>query len=118
VLRFPALATEERLRARLAAGRSNARLWEKEREQERDNVGRAIRAVLTIGKYETAMNPSRVRSLIEGKSSEFLLQALPFRGLFGLAKLTGEFEKLLRPLGFSDACSTSRESLSHCSAAP
>ncbi len=57
------------------------------------------------------MNPSRVRSLIEGKSSEFLLQALPFRGLFGLAKLTGEFEKLLRPLGFSDACSTSRESI-------
>jgi len=44
-----------------------------------------------------------VKLLAEGESGEFLLQALPFRGLFRVAKLTSKFEKLLRLLGFSDA---------------
>jgi len=43
-----------------------------------------------------------VRSLTEGESREFLLQALPFREVFRLAKFANKFEKLLRLLGFSD----------------
>jgi hypothetical protein len=33
---------------------------------------------------------------------KFLLKALPLRRPFGFVKLTSEFEKLLRLLGFSD----------------
>jgi hypothetical protein len=49
------------------------------------------------------MIPSGANSLAKSDSGKFLLQAPPFRGLFGFAKLTGKFEKLLRLLGFSDA---------------
>ena len=47
--------------------------------------------------------PSRANSLAEGETGEFLPHAPTLRRLFGILKLTGKFEKLLRLLGFSDA---------------
>ncbi len=49
------------------------------------------------------MIPSRANSLAEGETGEFLPHAPTLRRLFGILKLTGKFEKLLRLLGFSDA---------------
>jgi hypothetical protein len=45
----------------------------------------------------------RARSLTEGESGKFFLQALPFREVFRFAKFTRKFEKLLRLLGFPGA---------------
>src|SRR5580700_3672132 len=55
ILRFPTVATAERLCTGLAAARSNAKVWQSERAQECPNVGRAECAVLTMGGFRAAM---------------------------------------------------------------
>jgi hypothetical protein len=47
--------------------------------------------------------PSCAWSLTEAESGNYLLQTLPFRGVWRFAKFTGKSKKLLRLLGLSDA---------------